>query len=194
MSISTFSAHWVGPSTLVNNEDNETLAKMYVDQDSLLLVADESNPLCDAIFDRTCYVRSPLNLILPANSLGEDNAVQLHLSTPYRHTSTSVKNDPLLFCTALCQARTPQSTPLVAFCLSQVLKTFVKNDVPAFRSKIGAVHDIKPLRIDVVVNPVFRFPSNKEKKFTKRGLVCFVLLIGIFLYYVISNYNKIIAH
>ena len=184
ISISTFNAHWIGPSMVVNSEGNTTVTRLYVDYDSLMIFADESNCCCHAIVEGMCYVRSPLNLVVPAKHFGTGTLVRINLTRPYRRTSTSVKTDPLLFCTALSKWKNNLSP--VGFCMKNVLSTFSFNKDDHV-VKANKVTKSKPFYVDVLINSIFKYPTNEEKHFTKRVLLCFLLLIFLFAYCLVAQ-------
>ena len=139
------------------------------------------NPFCNSIVGQTCYIRSPLNIIVPANVLGgAGTTVRLNLTSPYRKTSISAKTNPLLFCTAAVNGHKKLST--LALCLKTALK-FLGSD----KDVVQAAFEYKQpknqyIYIDVATNLILEHPTNQEKQFAKRYILCFLLLFAVLFY------------
>jgi hypothetical protein len=161
---------------VVNIDENITVTRMYVDFDSLLIFAYKSSVFCDAIIDGTCYVRPPLNLVVSAKEFGTGNVVRVNLSMPHFKKSTSVTTDPLALCTALTKHG---RLPTVAFCVKNVLNSF-----PTNLTGIRREPKSEPFYVDVAINSIFKYPTNQEKHFTKRVMLCFLLIVALTTYYI----------
>jgi len=173
---------------VVNIQENNATAvtRIYVDYDSLLIFVDESNSFCDAIVERRCYVRSPLKVVVPAKDFGAGTVVRINLSTPYRRTSTSATTDPLLFCTALSKRNADLAT--IALCMKTVLAAASLSSTAA---EVNKWPETKSLYVDVAVNSIFKYPTSKEKHFTKRVFLCLLLIFVVIIYYIVVYlFNK----